>query len=192
MSATMARQGGRVQLEQSDVCLGLNKAKMAKEGFSHAAIEETKYLIRKPHAEVREEKKWGVEFPAHKQVKAAIQRHPALLLQNQTAGCLACQNRTAENPQTRSRRKGTGATPPDRRRERAPKPTPPLPGTPPPQPVTLREFNLLKSLIWLPDIRIWIQLFPTRNLSMSRKPSTTPILVQICWLTKVSTLSVVW
>jgi hypothetical protein len=55
MSATMARQGGRVQLEQSDMRLALNMAKMAKEGFSRAAIKETKYLIKKPRAEVREE-----------------------------------------------------------------------------------------------------------------------------------------
>ena len=39
---------------------------MAKEGFSRAAIEETKYLIKKPPAEVREEKERGVEFPRHK------------------------------------------------------------------------------------------------------------------------------
>jgi hypothetical protein len=62
MSATMARQGGRVQLEQSDMRLALNMATMAKEGFSRAATEETKYLIKKPRAEVREEKKRGVEF----------------------------------------------------------------------------------------------------------------------------------
>jgi len=97
MSATMARQGGRVQLEQSDMCVALNMAKMAKEGFSRAAIEETKYLIKKPHAEVREEKKQGVEFPGHDKVKAAIQRHPAMLRQNQTSGCLPCQHRTAKN-----------------------------------------------------------------------------------------------
>jgi len=41
MSATMARQGGRVQLEQSDMPLALDMAKMAKGGFSRAAIEET-------------------------------------------------------------------------------------------------------------------------------------------------------
>jgi hypothetical protein len=86
MAATMARQGGRVQLEQSDMRLGLNMAKMAKEGFSCAAIEETKYLIKKPHTEVRKEKMQGVEFPAHKLVKAAIQRHPAMLRQNETSG----------------------------------------------------------------------------------------------------------
>jgi histone H3/H4 len=48
----MARQGGRVQLEQSDMCLALNMAKMPKERFSRAAIEETKYLIQKLRAEV--------------------------------------------------------------------------------------------------------------------------------------------
>jgi hypothetical protein len=47
------------------MCLALNMAKMAKEGFSRTAIEETKYLVKKPHAEVREEKMWGVEFPGH-------------------------------------------------------------------------------------------------------------------------------
>ena len=52
MSATMARQGGHVQLEQSDMRLALNMVKMAKGGFSRAAIEETQYLIKKPCAEV--------------------------------------------------------------------------------------------------------------------------------------------
>jgi len=131
MSATMARQGGRVQLEQSDMCLELNMAKMAKEGFSRAAIEETKYLIQKPRAEVREDKERGVEFPRHKKVKAAIQRHPAMLRQNQSSGCLPSQIGTAKNLQTRWRHKGTGAPPPDRHRERTPELTPPLPGTPP-------------------------------------------------------------
>jgi len=62
----------------------------------------------------------------------------------------------------------------------------------PPQPVTLPEFNLLKSLICLPDIRIRMHLIPVWNFSMMRIPSTIPILIQICWLMKVSTLSVVW
>jgi len=95
MSATMARQGGRVQLEQSDMCLVLNMAKMPKEGFSRAAMEESKYLIKKPCSEVREEKMRGVEFPGHNEVKAAIQRHPAMLRQNQASGCLPWQNGTA-------------------------------------------------------------------------------------------------
>jgi len=127
----MARHRSRVQLEQSDMRLALNMAKMAKEGFSRAVIKETKYLIEKTPTEVREEKKRGVEFPGHKKVKAAIQRHPAVLRQNPTSGCLPCQNGTAKNPQTHWRRKRTGAPPPDRRRERTPQRTPPLPGTPP-------------------------------------------------------------
>jgi len=129
MSATMARQGGCVQLEQSDMRLALNMAKMAKGGFSRAAVEETQYLIKKPRAEVREEKKRGVEFPGHNKVKAAIARHPAMLGQNQTHGCLPCPNGTAKNLQTRWRCKGTGAPPPNRRREQNPEPKPPLPGT---------------------------------------------------------------
>jgi hypothetical protein len=38
----MAGQGGRVQLEQSDMRLSLNMAKIGKEGFLWGAIEETK------------------------------------------------------------------------------------------------------------------------------------------------------
>jgi len=138
MSATMARQGGRVQLEQSDMRLALNMAKMAKGGCSRAAVEETQYLIKKPHAEVREEKKRGVDFPGHNKVKAAIARHPAMLHPNQTPGCLPCQNGTAKIPQTCWRCKGTGAPPPNRSTRQNPEltpeptaePTPPLPRTP--------------------------------------------------------------
>jgi hypothetical protein len=45
VSATMARQGGLVQLKQSDMCLALNTAKMANEGYLRTAIQEMKYLI---------------------------------------------------------------------------------------------------------------------------------------------------
>jgi len=69
----MARQEGRVQLEQSDIRLALNLARMAKEGFSCAAIEETKSIIKIPCTEVPQEKMWGVESPGHKKVKVAIQ-----------------------------------------------------------------------------------------------------------------------
>jgi len=180
MSATMARQGGRVQQEQSDMRLALNMAKMAKEGFSRTAIKETKYLIKKPCAKVREEKKRGVQFPGHKKVKAAIQKHPAMLRQNQTSGCLPCQNGTAKNPQTSWRRKEqvhlhlTDAESGLQSRLRH------CPARHPPQLVTLLKFNLLKSSICPPDIRIRTQLFPVRNFSMMRKPSTIPILIPIC------------
>ena len=131
MSATMARQAGRVQLEQSDMRLPLNMAKMATEGFSHAAIEETKYLIKKPDTKAREEKKRGVEYPWYNKVKAAIQRHPAIFRHNQRTGCLPCQNVTAMNSETRWRRKATGSPQPVQHREPTPEPTPPPPGMPP-------------------------------------------------------------
>ena len=136
MTATMARQGGRVQLEQSDMRLALNKAKIAKEGFLRATIEETQQLIKKPRAEVRDEKTRGVEFPGHKKVKAAIDRHPAKVYKNFTDGWLACQNGTAKDPQKCWRRKGTGTPPPELPALLPGTPpltgTPPLPGTPTP------------------------------------------------------------
>jgi len=98
MSATMARQGGRSQLEQSDMRQALNIAKIANRGFSRAAIEETQFQIKQPGAEVREEKKRGDEFPGNKNVKAAMERHLAMLWENQMDGCLPCQNGTAQNP----------------------------------------------------------------------------------------------
>jgi len=132
MSATMARQGGHVQLEQSHICLALNMAKMAKGGFWRTAIPETQQLIMKPRVEVQEMKKRGVGFPVNRKVKAAIQRHPAMVYRNHTAGCLSCQNGTAKNQETRWGRKET-AVPPTQ--PAAPPPErPPLPGTPPPAP----------------------------------------------------------
>jgi hypothetical protein len=112
MSATMGRQGGRVQLEQSDMGLAFNMAKMAKGGLSRAAIEETQQLSKKPRAEVREEKKLEVEFPGHQKAKAAMERHPATVYKNHTAGCLLCQNGTPKNTVTRWRRRETAATSP--------------------------------------------------------------------------------
>jgi len=85
MSATMGRQGGRVQLEQSVIHLALNMAKMAKGGFLGIAMEEKQHLIRKPRVKVRYEKKGGFEFPGHKKMKAAIERQLAMLCQDDMA-----------------------------------------------------------------------------------------------------------
>jgi len=134
MSATMARQGGQEQLEQSHMRLALNMAKIANQGFSCTVIEEKINFIKKPRAEVPEQKKRGVEFPGHNKVKAAIQRHPVMLRQNQSSGCPPCQNGTAKNPQTRWRRTATGAPPTTRRRVRTPELTPHPPGMPPAPP----------------------------------------------------------
>jgi hypothetical protein len=57
MSATMARQGGRVHLEQSDMRLALKLTKMAQGKCLCAMMLETQQLIKKPHTEDREEKK---------------------------------------------------------------------------------------------------------------------------------------
>jgi hypothetical protein len=46
MSATMARQGVRAQLEQSDMHLALHMANMAIGGISHTTIGQTQYLIQ--------------------------------------------------------------------------------------------------------------------------------------------------
>jgi len=51
-------------------------------------------------------------------------RHPAMLREKQTDGCLPCQNGTALSPQTRWRRKGTGAPPPKQLRQLTPDPMP--------------------------------------------------------------------
>jgi hypothetical protein len=53
-----------------------------------------------------------------------MERHPAILWENQTDGCLPCQHGTAHNPQTRWRSYGTGEPPPERLREPSPEPTP--------------------------------------------------------------------
>jgi hypothetical protein len=129
MSATMARQGGRVQREQSNMRLASNIAHMAKDNISHTAIEETKYLMKKPHTEVGKGTKWSADFPGNKTLRAAIQRHLAMLRQNQTSGCLPSKHGTAKNPQTSWRRKGTGAPPPARHIVRTPEPNPPPPDT---------------------------------------------------------------
>jgi hypothetical protein len=76
-------------------------AKMAKEGCSHAAIEETKYLFMKLHAEAREAKKQHVALPGHEMVMTVIQWHMAMLLQHPTSGSLPCHNGTTNNPETR-------------------------------------------------------------------------------------------
>jgi len=109
MSATMARQGDWVQLEQSNMCLALTIANMAKRGVSCTAIEELQYLIRTPGTEVQEEKKLGFGFPGHTNVKATIERHPAMGSENPIHGCLHCQNAIVQIVQICWMYKGTGA-----------------------------------------------------------------------------------
>jgi len=200
MSATMARKEGRVQLERSDMPLALNLTKKASGGFLRAAMEGTENLIKKPRAEVQEERKRGVQSPGHRKLKAAIERHPAMLHQNVTDGCLPCQNGTAKNRQTCWRCKGTGVPPPNWHRLPTPEPTPPLPGTPPEPLVRMTERKVPKSTICLSDICSHILHFPALNVSilmhMPRINSTIQISIRIWRLMKehpqVSKLSAVW
>jgi len=68
-----------------------------------------------------------------------------------------------------------------------------------PQPVSLPELNITKSLIGRPDLRIYKHIFPVLNYLLSmhlpRIAWTIQILIQICCLMKeqpvVSTLSAV-
>jgi len=122
MSATMARQGGQVQLEQSNMHLALNMAKMAKEGFLCAAIEAMRQLLKQPCADVREEMKHGVECNGHRKVNVAIERHLVMVRGNLTEGCLSRKNGTANNPERHWTHKGTSAPPSG--------PVPPPPRTP--------------------------------------------------------------
>jgi len=114
--------------------LALNMVKIAKGWYVRAVKEGTQFSIKKPRAEVREEQKLEVEFPGHKHVKAAMERHPAMLGENQTDSCLSCQHGTALNPQTRWRRKGTAAPPTERLRQPTPEQTPHPPEMPPVRP----------------------------------------------------------
>ena len=65
-------------------------------------------------------------FPGHNKVKAAIERHLAMVQDNQMDGGLHCQIGTAKNPQTHWTSKSTGAPPSQ--------PAPPRPRTPPAPP----------------------------------------------------------
>jgi len=135
MAATMARQEGWVQLEPSNMQLTLNMAKMAKWGCLRTTMEETLYLIEKPWGKVCEEKTSGVEFFGHRNVEAAIETQPAMVLENHTDSCLPCLNCTAQNWQTRRRRKGMDASPPNQLWQPTPEPMPFPPGMPPAPPI---------------------------------------------------------
>jgi hypothetical protein len=72
MSAMMARQGYWVQLEQSHMHLGMNKARIATGRFFHATIKEMQYMFNKPCTDVDDETNWAVELNGQTIVKVAI------------------------------------------------------------------------------------------------------------------------
>jgi len=58
-------EGGQVPLEQTDMHVAFDIAKMAKGGFPPAAIQETQNLKKKPCAKVGWKKKWVVDSAQH-------------------------------------------------------------------------------------------------------------------------------
>jgi len=81
--------------------------------FAHHNCE-TQYVMKEPHAEVREEKKLSIVLPGHIKLEAAIERSLAMVHENLLDGCLPCQNGTAKNLHTHSRCNRTGGLPPNR------------------------------------------------------------------------------
>jgi hypothetical protein len=83
-----ARRLGTARTVRHAPCIQFSHT--AKGRFSCAAIVDTQYEIKKPPAEVREEKKRGVEFPTHQKLNAAMERNPMMIRQNHMNGCLHC------------------------------------------------------------------------------------------------------
>jgi hypothetical protein len=129
-------------------------------------------------------------------MKAAIQNHPAMLRHNHMAGCLPCQNGTAKYRQTSGRCKGTGAPPPNRRRQPTAEPTveptavpttvpmPPVPGTPPCSTGNNARARNSEIINWQVNMPINIHLVPVITLTLSinlpRIASTIQIVNLIC------------
>ena len=131
MSATVASQGGRVQLEQSDLHLAGKMAKMDIAGVLQTAIEVTQYLNIKLLPQVQQHQTHRAVFSGHETVKTAIERHPTMLCQNHTNRCLPCYNGTAVNALTHWSSNGMCVPPQDQDSQPAPESTPSLPTMPP-------------------------------------------------------------
>jgi hypothetical protein len=109
MSVLIARKGSWVKADLSDMCHGLNMAKLANGEFSHAAIEEMKHWIKIRCTEPPVLIMQGVEFLGQRIVKAAMEGNPTMVSESQTQGCLPRQNGATLNLQTCWRGNGTGA-----------------------------------------------------------------------------------
>jgi len=170
----------------------LNMAIMASGGLSCAAIKETRPLIKEPHAEVAEGTMCGFEFPGQTMVRAALERHPAMVQEILTDSCLPCHNGTAND-----RRHAGGAEVRvhhnQNRRHLRPERHLRHMGI-------MSVLQVLKWKVCHPDMCIYILLFPALNFSilmhMATMASMIQILCDISWLMKedpqVSTLSAAW
>ena len=106
ISYDLTRQAGRIQLEASDLRLALNLHDKFSHGVSQRNTEASLELIKKPRAEIREEKRRNIQFPGHASVKKEWKTHPAMDQVKQLDGCLECQDGIACNPLSRWHRKG--------------------------------------------------------------------------------------
>jgi hypothetical protein len=113
MSAMGAWQGGRVQLEQSNMCIAFSMAIIATRRFTWAAIVETQYKIIQPWAEIQVESNWGWQCDGQNNMKETIVRHPAIHQESQMAGGNPMHNTSALIPQSHWRGEGIGAPAPD-------------------------------------------------------------------------------
>jgi hypothetical protein len=154
---------------------------MAKEGFSPTTMEKTKFLLEKPRAEIREEKKQGVEIPGNKKGNGAIQRHcqcfvntiwPHAFLVKMALHRIL---RHTGDPKEEVNFNPTDADSRLQSRRHV------CTACHPPQPVALPQLKVPKSSIYKLDIHIRIQFFLGRYFSIiMRIPSMIPILIQIC------------
>lgn len=65
ISATMARQEGWLQIQQSNMRLALNMTEMANRMFSHTSIHVTHQIIKKLRTQVQEGTQRAIECPGH-------------------------------------------------------------------------------------------------------------------------------
>jgi hypothetical protein len=88
MSTTLARQGGQIWLQQSDMLIVLMMAIMAKGGLLCAAQDETQYIINTPCAEVWAKRMQKAGCSGYGKVKGAIERHQAMVHEIHMHHCL--------------------------------------------------------------------------------------------------------
>jgi hypothetical protein len=97
-------------------------AKIATGGFSHTSIDVTQCLVNKQHTKFREVQKWGIAFAGDTMLKAAIERHPAMLRHKKMNRFFPHQHVTAKNQQTCWRCHSAGAFLPNWHRLPSPDP----------------------------------------------------------------------
>jgi len=200
MSATMARQEGRVQLEQSDMHLAFNMAKMANEGFRGPQWTKRKSYSRNLGLKSKKRRcskwsfrgmtMWRLWWKDTRLCLEKIKRTAAFLanmaqhrIPRNTGGAKAWV--TVQESNWESRHQNRRHICLERHQCHL---------------VTMKELTYLNSKVCHPDMCIWILLFPALNFSllmhMPRIASAIKILIQICWLMGqyplVSTLSAVW